>query len=64
MNDLWQFTGEFFEMDEIDIQMNDLGIGVNNTSLKLGWDKIVNKTLEESRLTRPCREIARIQTRR
>jgi len=53
LNSIWQFTGEFFEMDEIDIQMNDLGIGVNNTSLRLGWDKIVNETLEEARLTRP-----------
>ena len=42
LNSIWQFTGEFFEMDEIDIQMNDLGIGVNNTSLRLGWDKIIN----------------------
>ena len=53
LNSIWQFTGEFFEMDEIDIQMNDSGIGVNNTSLKSGWNKIVNETLEQAKLIRP-----------
>lgn len=53
LNDLWQFTGEFFEMDEIDQKMYKEGIGVNNSSLKSEWDKIVNTTLEESNLIRP-----------
>ena len=53
LNDLWQFTGEFFEMDEIDQKMYKEGIGVNNSSLKSEWDKIVNTTLKESNLIRP-----------
>ena len=53
LNDLWQFTGEFFEMDEIDQKMYKEGIGVNNSSLKSEWDKLVNTTLEEANLIRP-----------
>ena len=53
LNDLWQFTGEFFEMDDIDQKMYKEGIGVNNSSLKSEWDKIVNTTLKESNLIRP-----------
>jgi len=53
LNDLWQFTGEFFEMDDIDQKMYKEGIGVNNSSLKSEWDKIVNTTLKQSNLIRP-----------
>ena len=53
LNDLWQFTGEFFEMDDIDQKMYKEGIGVNNSSLKSEWDKIVNTTLKQSNLNRP-----------
>ena len=27
LNSLWEFTGEFFEMDEIDNELNKKGIG-------------------------------------
>jgi len=53
LNDLWQFTGEFFEMDDIDQKMYKEGIGVNNASLKSDWDRIVNTTLKESNLIKP-----------
>ena len=53
LNDLWQFTGEFFEMDDVDQRMYQEGIGVKNSSLKSEWDKIVNRTLKESNLIRP-----------
>tara|TARA_B100001029_G_scaffold176761_1_gene180258 strand:- start:638 stop:1381 length:744 start_codon:yes stop_codon:yes gene_type:complete len=53
LNDLWQFTGELFEMDDIDQKMYTEGIGVNNSSLKADWDKIVNETLKQSNLIRP-----------
>ena len=53
LNDLWQFTGEFFEMDDIDQKMYKEGIGVNNSSLKSEWDKMVNTTLKQSNLIRP-----------
>ena len=50
---LWQYTGELFEMDEIDNEMLKLGIGVDNTSLKSKWDKIIDDTLEKAKLNRP-----------
>ena len=53
LDDIWQFTNELFEMDEIDKKLLTNGIGVNNTKLKNQWDEIVNNTLAEAKLTRP-----------
>lgn len=53
INSLWQFTGEFFEMDEIDNELYKKGIGVNNKSLKEDWSNTINITLLESKLKRP-----------
>ena len=53
LNNIWQFTGEFFEMDEIDNELLNLGIGVDNAALKNQWNEIVNKTLEKAKLSRP-----------
>ncbi len=50
---LWQYTGELFEMDEIDNELLNLGIGVDNTALKTQWNEIVNKTLKKAKLNRP-----------
>ena len=35
LNFLWQYTGELFEMDEVDNDMLDNGLGVNNIQLKI-----------------------------
>jgi len=53
LNSLWQYTGELFEMDEVDNEILKKDIGVDNTKLKPKWDEIVNKTLEEAKLNRP-----------
>lgn len=53
LNNLWVFTGEFFEMDEIDTEMVNAGIGVNNTALKSKWNELVYKTFKESKITVP-----------
>ncbi|MEC9209897.1 MAG: 1,2-phenylacetyl-CoA epoxidase subunit PaaC [Bacteroidota bacterium] len=53
LDNIWQFTNELFEMDEIDKKLLTNGIGVNNTELKNQWDEIVNNTLKEAKLTRP-----------
>ena len=53
LNFLWQYTGELFEMDEIDNEMLDVGVGVDNYKLKKGWDEIINSTIEKAKLTRP-----------
>ena len=50
---LWQYTGELFEMDEIDNEMLDQGIGVDNRKLKKEWDEIIDSTLKKAKLNRP-----------
>ena len=53
LNVLWKFTGEFFEMDDIDVRISKEGIGVNNKDLKSSWDDLINEILEEANLQRP-----------
>ena len=53
LDNIWQYTSELFEMDEIDNELLNLGIGVNNTELKNEWNEIINNTLEKAKLTRP-----------
>ena len=53
LNNIWQFTAELFEMDKIDNELLNSGIGVNNTEMKNQWDEIVNNTLQKAKLDRP-----------
>ena len=53
LESLWQYTGELFEMDEIDNEILDQGIGVDNSKLKKAWDKIVDSSLKKANLNRP-----------
>ncbi len=53
LNDLWKFTGELFEMDDVDNNMLEQNIGVNNTELKTEWNNLINKVLQEANLKRP-----------
>jgi ring-1,2-phenylacetyl-CoA epoxidase subunit PaaC len=50
---LWQYTGELFEMDEIDNEMLKHNIGVDNAKLRIKWDEIINNTLKKAKLNRP-----------
>ena len=53
LNSLWQYTGELFEMDQIDNEMLEKGIGVDNLQLKDQWDKLIDSTLTKAKLKRP-----------
>ena len=53
LNNIWKYTGEFFEMDELDKKMLKEKIGVNNKTLKKDWDKLVDETLNMAKLKRP-----------
>ena len=53
LEELWMYTGELFEMDNLDTELLNNGIAVDNSALKLEWDIIVNKTLVKAKLTRP-----------
>ena len=53
IDNLWMFTNELFEMNEIDNEMLEQKMGVDCSKLKIGWDKIINEVLSEATLNRP-----------
>ena len=53
LEELWMYTDELFEMDNLDTELLNNGIAVDNSALKLEWDIMVNKTLVKAKLTRP-----------
>ena len=53
LNNIWKYTGEFFEMDELDEKILKEKVGVNNKDLKKDWDKLVDETLIKAKLKRP-----------
>lgn len=50
---LWMYTGELFEMDDVDTAMLERGIGVDLPSLRQPWLEHVKKTLREATLKLP-----------
>lgn len=53
LNDLWEWTGELFTMDELDEAMIAAGIGVDLNDVKANWDQKVDQILEMATLQRP-----------
>ena len=53
IDNLWMFTNELFEMNEIDNEMLEQKMGVDCSKLKIEWDKIINEVLSEATLNRP-----------
>ena len=53
IDNLWMFTNELFEINEIDNEMLEQKIGVDSSKLKIEWDKIINEVLSEATLNRP-----------
>ena len=53
LEELWMYTGELFEMDNLDAELLKSGVAVDNSALKSEWDRMVNKTLVKAKLTRP-----------
>lgn len=53
LEELWMYTGELFEMDNLDVELLKSGVAVDNSALKSEWDKMVNNTLAKAKLTRP-----------
>lgn len=53
LNELWEWTGELFEMDEVDEAMIAKGIGVDLSKIKEEWNAKVNQILEMATLQRP-----------
>lgn len=53
VDDIWGFIPEMFEMDELEQQLADAGIGVDAAALKEGWYTTVRETLAEATLAEP-----------
>jgi ring-1,2-phenylacetyl-CoA epoxidase subunit PaaC len=52
-DDLWMYTGELFEENEIDQILQKEGIAVDLKPVKNQWDATVNEVLAEATLKRP-----------
>ena len=53
LNELWAYTGELFEMDEVDETLLGVGIAPNLAELKPLWEAKVKEILEEATLNVP-----------
>ena len=53
LNDLWAYTGEMFEMDEVDETLVGVGIAPDLASLKPAWESKVREILTEATLNVP-----------
>ncbi len=53
LNDLWMFTGEMFEMDEVEQAMAAQGIGPDLAALRAPWLAHVAEIFEEATLRMP-----------
>ena len=53
LNELWRFTAEMFQADDVDRAMKDEGIGADLDAIKPRWDAVVSEVLDRSTLTIP-----------
>ncbi|MFK7799613.1 MAG: 1,2-phenylacetyl-CoA epoxidase subunit PaaC [Aureispira sp.] len=53
IDELWPYTGELFEADEVDQAMQEAGIGVDLAAVKVLWTERVEAILKEATLERP-----------
>ena len=53
IDNLWMFSDELFEINEVDKEMVKEKIGVDCSSIKAKWDKIIDEVLAEATLKRP-----------
>lgn len=53
VNDLWRFTAEMFQADEVDNEMSAAGIGADLAALEPKWKVVVSDVLGRATLTIP-----------
>ncbi|MCB0769103.1 MAG: phenylacetate-CoA oxygenase subunit PaaC [Flavobacteriales bacterium] len=53
LNELWTFTGELFETDEVTEMLQKAGIAPDIAVIKEAWDKTVSAVLSQATLERP-----------
>jgi ring-1,2-phenylacetyl-CoA epoxidase subunit PaaC len=54
LNKLWMFTGELFEMDDVDLMLLETGISTDLHTIKPVWEKLVEQTLTGAGLQKPA----------
>ena len=54
LDELWMYTGELFEADEVDRALIAAGIAVDPASLRPEWDRTLDHVLTCATLTRPA----------
>jgi ring-1,2-phenylacetyl-CoA epoxidase subunit PaaC len=54
IDSLWMYTGEMFEMDAIDQEMLNCGVGVDLSAVRERWMEHVSKVLDQATLTLPA----------
>jgi len=52
-DDIWMYTGEFFDMDEVDEIAVKHGIGTDSTGFRNSWKELVVTTMEDATLDVP-----------
>jgi ring-1,2-phenylacetyl-CoA epoxidase subunit PaaC len=53
LNDLWGYTDELFEPDELELRLVALGIAVDTSQLKAQWSSDISNILEQATLPLP-----------
>ena len=53
LNDLWTYTGELFEMDDVDLQLLETGIAADLHTVRAAWQREVQQTLRQAGLQTP-----------
>lgn len=53
LNDLWEYTGDLFEMNEVDTILIKEGITVDLNKVKSEWKNTVSKVIERATLSQP-----------
>lgn len=53
LNNIWSYTGDMFDMNEVDEILINEGISVNLKDIKSKWDGTVNEVLIRATLNRP-----------
>jgi ring-1,2-phenylacetyl-CoA epoxidase subunit PaaC len=57
LNELWMYTDELFEMDEVDAALIEKKLAVDLNVLKSGWNDMMDVVFKKSSLSRPSDNI-------
>lgn len=54
LNEIWEYTGDLFAMNEVDTTMISAGIGVDLSALKKDWETAIAPIIEKATLKKPA----------